>query len=160
MEGTKHVKAIEDALSKKGSTTSILLIGQKGKPSTSSKGVLRNQRNLYQWLNSNKSTNIDVDFEGNGDSMFGLLCWGYCSRSCKYSTNKNFEIHNLLYDPLPVFAWVAKPQTKVELKLGCLEYKIEGFLKHRNCPHIFNFDEPFINFICDACSQIPHEPNF
>ncbi len=127
MERTKHAKAVEDALSKKGSTTSILLIGQKGKPSTSNNGVLRNQRNLYQWLNLNKSTNIDVEFEGIVDSIFSLLCWGYCSRTCNYSTNKIFEVHSLLQDPLPGFAWVAKPQTKVELKLGCLEYKIDGF---------------------------------
>ncbi len=76
MEGTKHAKVVKDALSKKGFAASILLIGQKGKPSTSSKGVSRNQRNLYLWLNSNKSTNIDVEFEGNADSIFGFLCWG------------------------------------------------------------------------------------
>jgi hypothetical protein len=47
MEGTKHAKVVEDVLSNKGYATSTLLIGQKGKPSTSSKGVSRNQRNLY-----------------------------------------------------------------------------------------------------------------
>jgi hypothetical protein len=54
MEGTKHAKVIENALNKKESATSPLLIGQKGKPSTLSKGVSRNQGNLYQWLNTNK----------------------------------------------------------------------------------------------------------
>jgi hypothetical protein len=42
MEGTKHAKTIEDVLNKKGFATSTLLIGQKGKPSTCSKGVSRN----------------------------------------------------------------------------------------------------------------------
>jgi len=61
-------------LNKKGSIASTLLIGPKGKPSTSNKGVSRNGRNLYQWLNSNKSMNIDAKLEGNIDSIFGLLC--------------------------------------------------------------------------------------
>jgi hypothetical protein len=41
-----------------------------------------------------------------------------------------------------------------------LEYKIDGFYKHRNFPWIFNFGEPFINLICDVCSRIPHELDF
>jgi hypothetical protein len=47
MEGTKHAKIVEDVLSNKGYATSTLLIRQKGKPSTSSKGVSRSQKNLY-----------------------------------------------------------------------------------------------------------------
>jgi hypothetical protein len=47
MEGTNHAKAFEDVLSKKGFVALFLFIGQKGKPSTSSKGVSRNQGNLY-----------------------------------------------------------------------------------------------------------------
>jgi len=47
MERTKHAKAVEDVSSKKGYATLALLTRQKGKPSTSSKGVSRNQRNLY-----------------------------------------------------------------------------------------------------------------
>jgi len=47
MKGTKHAKAIEDVSSKKGYATLALLTRQKGKPSTSSKGVSRNQRNLF-----------------------------------------------------------------------------------------------------------------
>jgi hypothetical protein len=47
MEGTNHAKAFEDVLSKKGIVALFLFIGQKGKPSTSSKGVSRNQGNLY-----------------------------------------------------------------------------------------------------------------
>jgi hypothetical protein len=43
MERTKHAKAVEDALNKKGFATLTLLIRQKGKPSTSSKGISRNQ---------------------------------------------------------------------------------------------------------------------
>jgi hypothetical protein len=72
MEGTKHAKAVEDALSKKGFITSVLLIRQKGKPSTSSKGVSRNQNNLYQCLNSNKFMTIDVELEGKANSIFSL----------------------------------------------------------------------------------------
>jgi hypothetical protein len=72
MEGTKHAKAVEDALSKKGSITSVLLTGQKGKPSRSSKGISRNQKNLYQCLNSNKSMTIDVELEGKANSIFSL----------------------------------------------------------------------------------------
>jgi hypothetical protein len=109
MEGTKHAKTIEDALSKKGSATSFLLIGQKGKPSTSSKGVSRNQWNLYRWLNSNKSANTNAKLEGNIDFILGLLCWGYWSKTCKYSTNKIFEVHSLLQDPLLGSAWVVEP---------------------------------------------------
>jgi len=41
MEGTKHAKVVEDVLNKKGFVTSTLLTRQKGKPSTSSKGVLK-----------------------------------------------------------------------------------------------------------------------
>jgi hypothetical protein len=47
MERTKHAKAIEDVSSKKGYATLALLTRQKGKSSTSSKGVSRNQWNLY-----------------------------------------------------------------------------------------------------------------
>jgi hypothetical protein len=81
---------------------------------------------LCQWLNSNKFTNIDLELESNVDSIVGLLCWGYCSRTCKHSTNKIFEVHSLLQDFILKFALVTKPQTKVELELGCLEYKIDG----------------------------------
>jgi hypothetical protein len=48
----------------------------------------------------------------------------------------------------------------VELKLGCLEYKIDGCFRHRDCPWISNFGELFINLTCDACSQIPQEIDF
>jgi hypothetical protein len=57
MEGTKHAKAVEDALSKKGSTTSTLLTRQNRKPSTSNKSISRNYGNLYRWLNS---TNLPI----------------------------------------------------------------------------------------------------
>jgi hypothetical protein len=110
---------------------------------------------LYQWLNSNKSTNIDVELEGNIDFILDLLCWGYWSRTCKYSTNKIFEVHSFLQDPLPRFAWVVEPQTKAELKLRCLEYKIDGCFRHKDCPHISNFGGPFINLSCHVCSRIP-----
>jgi hypothetical protein len=75
-------------------------------------------------------------------------------------TNKIFKVHSLLQDPVLGFAWVAKPQTKVELKLWCLEYKIDGFFRHKNCPRIFNFGELFTNITCDACSRFPHEHAF
>jgi hypothetical protein len=65
-----------------------------------------------------------------------------------------------LHDPFLGFAWVAKPQTKMELKLRCLEYKIDGCFQHRDCPWIFNFGEPFINLTCDVSSRIPQEPDF
>jgi hypothetical protein len=42
MEETKHAKAFEDALNKKGFKTSTLLARQKGKPLTSSKDNSRN----------------------------------------------------------------------------------------------------------------------
>jgi hypothetical protein len=48
----------------------------------------------------------------------------------------------------------------VELKLGCLEYKIDGFFRQRDCPWIFNFGKPFINLTCDACSRILQELDF
>jgi len=73
---------------------------------------------------------------------------------------KIFEVHNLLLDPFLGFAWVEERQTKVELKLGCWEHKIDGCFKHRNCPWIFNFGEPFINLTCDASFQIPQELDF
>jgi len=47
MEGTNHAKAFEDALNKKGFVALALFIRQKGKPSTSSKGVSKNQGYLY-----------------------------------------------------------------------------------------------------------------
>ncbi len=93
-------------MSKKGSITSTLLIGPKGKPSTSNKGVSKNGGNLYRWLNSNKSMNIDAKLEGNIDYIFGLLCRGYLLRTCKYSTNKIFEVRNLLQNPLLGSTWV------------------------------------------------------
>jgi hypothetical protein len=141
MERTKHAKVVENVLSRKGFATSTLLTRQKGKPSASRKGVLKNQRNLYQWLNSNKFTNIDVELEGDVNFIFGLLCWDYWSMTCKYSTNKFFEVHNLLHDLFFEFAWVAEPKTKMDLKLECLEYKIDGCFKHRDCPWIFIFGE-------------------
>jgi hypothetical protein len=109
MEGTKHAKTIEHALNKKGFATSALLIGQKGKPSTSNKGISRNQWNLYHWLNSNKFANINAELEGNIDFILGLLCWGYWSRTCKYSTNKIFEVHSLLQNLLLGSTWVVEP---------------------------------------------------
>jgi len=93
-------------LNKKGFIASTLLIGPKGKPSTSNKGVSKNGGNLYRWLNSNKSMNIDAKLEGNIDFIFGLLCWGYLLKPCKYSTNKIFEVRNLLQNPLLGSTWV------------------------------------------------------
>jgi hypothetical protein len=115
MEGT-----IEDALSKKGFTTSTLLTRQKGQ---------RCFKELKEFVLMAKFKQIydtNVEPEGNTDFILGLLCWGSWSRTCKYSTNK-FEVHSLLQDPLLGFTWVVKPQTKVELKLGYLEYKIDGY---------------------------------
>jgi hypothetical protein len=42
---------------------------------------------------------------------------------------KTFETHCLFQNPLHGFAWVVKLQTKFELKLGSLDYKINGFFR-------------------------------
>jgi hypothetical protein len=48
MEGTKDAKIVED-VSRKERSTLLLIIGQKIKPSTSSKNIPKNQGNFYQW---------------------------------------------------------------------------------------------------------------
>jgi hypothetical protein len=63
MEGTKHAKVVEDVSRKKGFATSTLLIVQRGKLSTSSKIIPKNQNNLYGWLKFNNSTNIVYHLE-------------------------------------------------------------------------------------------------
>jgi len=51
MEGTKDAKdaKIVDNVSMKEQFTLLLLIGQKSKPSRSSKIIPKNQGNLYEW---------------------------------------------------------------------------------------------------------------
>jgi hypothetical protein len=48
MEGTKDAKIVHD-VSRKECSIVLLLIGQKSKPSTSSKSIPKNQGNLYGW---------------------------------------------------------------------------------------------------------------
>lgn len=88
--------------------------------------------------------NIDVSLKGKTNYIFGFLCWGYWSKTCKYATNKTFETHYLLQDPLLGFAWATKPQTKIELKLKSLEYKIDGCFRYKNCKRLLIYSEPFI----------------
>ncbi len=57
-------------------------------------------------------------------------------------------------------AWVVKLQTKFELKLGSLDYKIDGCFRHKNCKRVSTFGEPFTNLTCVACFQIPQEPKY
>ncbi len=160
MEGTKHAKVVEDVSRKKGYAISTLLIVQRGKPSTSSKSIPKNQSNLQGWLKFNNSTNINVSPRSKTNYILGLLCQGYWSKNCKYATNKTFETHHLLQDPLLGFAWIPKFQSKVEQNLGSLKYKIDGYFRHKNCKRLLTFGEPFTNLTCATCFQIPQEPNF
>jgi hypothetical protein len=74
MEGTKHAKVVEDVSRKKGYATSTLLTMQRGKPSTSSKSIPKNQSNLYGWLKFDNSINIDVSLRSKTNYILGLLC--------------------------------------------------------------------------------------
>lgn len=111
-------------------------------------------------LKSNNFMDVDVSHGGKIDFIFGLLYWGYWSKTCKYVTKKTFETHCLFQNLLHGFAWVVKLQTKFELKLGSLDYKIDGCFRHKNCKRLSTFCEPFANLTCVACFQIPQEPKF
>jgi hypothetical protein len=73
IEDTKHAKVVEDVSRKKGYAFSTLLIVQRGKPSTSSKSIPKNQSNLYGWFKFNNFTNIDVSPRSKTNFILGLL---------------------------------------------------------------------------------------
>jgi hypothetical protein len=90
MEGTKHAKVVEDVSRKKGYAISTLLIVQRGKPSTCSKIIPKNQNNLYGWLKFNNFTNIDVSPRSKTNSILGLLCVGLLVQEVKICYKQNF----------------------------------------------------------------------
>ncbi len=46
------------------------------------------------------------------------------------------------------------------MKLGSLDYKIDGCFRHTNCKRLSTFGETFTNLTYVACFQIPQEPKF
>jgi len=106
-----------------------------------------------------KSNNfIDVDVSHGGEIDFFLVCCiGVIGPKLANMLQKN------RWDSLFISkssSWVVKLQTTFELKLGSLDYKIDGCFKHKNCKRLSTFGEPFTNFSCVVYFEIPQEPKF
>jgi hypothetical protein len=85
---------------------------------------------------------------GNFFSILNFLCWGNRRLTYIYS-GKSYDITSLLMDPMPGFNWVLEPHTNDKLHV------VSGCFRHKVCKRFSSSGEPFTDFTCSECCNIP-----
>jgi hypothetical protein len=156
--GIKHVTKVEEAVRLGHLSGSTISTGRRGRPTTSSKNTLGNQNDLHNWFRAatrfeGGCTKIGGGASGNFFSILNFLCWGNRRLTYIYS-GKSYDITSLLMDPMPGFNWVLEPHTNDKLHV------VSGCFRHKVCKRFSSSGEPFTDFTCNECCNIPQESDF
>lgn len=70
------------------------------------------------------------------------------------------EIRPLLHDPKPGRMWVPEPTTSAEFMGQGGIISVDGCFRHARCKRLSISNEPFQNYTCSECPEIPRENDF
>lgn len=70
------------------------------------------------------------------------------------------EILPLLHDPKPGRMWVPEPATSAEFMYRGGIISVDGCFRHVRCKRLSISNEPFQNYTCSECIEIPRENDF
>ena len=165
IHGLLHSKCCEDVAAANSSSNkkTALTFGKWGRPTTRSKSLTRNQRDLHSWFGSSDSPDSSTAVESpsgmHKDSILSLLCWGFRNRATKYA-GRWYSVQSLLNDPKPGALWTAEPNTTTDFVYKGETVLVRGCFRHVNCKRLCSTGEPFTNFTCSNCKEIDQATNF
>jgi hypothetical protein len=162
--GIKHITKVEEAAHPGHLSGLAISIGRRRRPTMSSRNMLENQNDLHNWFRAatrfeGGCTKTRGGASGNFFSILSFLCWGNRRPTCIYS-GKSYDITALLMDPMPGFNWVPEPHTKGTFMYNDKLHVISRCFRHKICKRFSSSGEPFIDFTCSECCNIPQEFDF
>jgi hypothetical protein len=162
--GIKHVTKVEEAARPGHLSGLAISTGRRGRPTTSIRNTLGNHNDLHNWFRAatrfeGGCTETGSGASGNFFSILSFLCWRNRRLTCIYS-GKSYDITGLLMDPIPGFNWVLEPHTKGTFMYNDKLHVISGCFRHKVCKRFSSSGEPFTDFTCNECCNIPQESDF
>ena len=162
--GIKYVTKVEEATCHRHLSRSTISTRRRRKPTTSSRGTLGNQNDLQSWFRAaTKSesgcTETGGGTSGNFFSILSFLCWRNRRVTCIYS-GKSYDIIGLFMDPMAGFNWVPESHTKGTFMYNDKLHVVSDCFRHKLCKRFSSSREPFIDFTCSECCNIPQEFDF